>query len=732
MEGLKRLLEVEKNVEIETIRLKRMKWLYLLVGSASMFFALYQIWGHFYEMAFLTAVLSAGLLAGWLYLVKTSKTVLASGVLAAVLLTVFSVCIREGNWNGIWWALWIPVFAMNAMKMGWGSALSIAGGIFLTIDIVFIRKNIETPVPAGEGPGLLVLFLFLYWGITAAAVLLRLDLLCLQSRYLDNKEKTEEAVSRERKKVEDLTLQSILAIANTVDAKDEYTKQHSARVAEYSAVVAGRLGWPEKRIQNLYHMALLHDIGKIGVPDSILNKPAALTKDEYELMKNHVVVGAEILKEITTIEHVAEGARYHHERYDGKGYCEGLKGEAIPIEARIIGIADALDAMTSDRSYRKRLDLDYVKKEIERGKGRQFDPKLAQIMLELLEDETFVGCYLNDKLRNSALGELEAQESEACAALELEKTRLDPVSGVPDRYAAKIAVDRYLKDKRNQGALFVLDIDNFTIVNDRKGHVAGDEILRQFALFLMENTKEGDLVCRMGSDEFIIFYQEEIRKSELGRKAETIIEKGCRRAESLGVPGEVTVSIGIAVSPEAGADFDTLYMNAGKSLYYVKHNKRGGYQFYEAQRHVKDVKESIAVDIDQLAGMIGEIQNESGAYHVEYEGFRKIYHFLKRNLSITNQEIQIILFTAADREGNTPDGAALMRAVSCLQTVIRRSLRRGDLTTGFSNSQVVVLLMGTAEENGKVVAERILTQYYRLREDSEIEIHYAVRSFINS
>ncbi len=179
--------------------------------------------------------------------------------------------------------------------------------------------------------------------------------------------------------------ETVLTIARTVDAKDENTSQHSYRVSEYSVLIARKLGFTEEECENLRKAALLHDIGKIGIPDSVLNKPGKLTEEEYDMMKSHVVKGGEILSKFKMIDHVAEGALYHHERYDGTGYVHGLKGEEIPLYARIIGIADAFDAMTANRVYRKRLDIDYVLRELKRCSGTQFDPKLVTIMLDLIE-----------------------------------------------------------------------------------------------------------------------------------------------------------------------------------------------------------------------------------------------------------------------------------------------------------------------------------------------------------
>lgn len=178
----------------------------------------------------------------------------------------------------------------------------------------------------------------------------------------------------------------ILTIARTVDEKDESTSRHSVRVSEYSALLGKKLGYSDTECEELRKIAMLHDIGKIGIPDRVLNKPSKLSNEEYELMKSHVTRGAKILKNFTLIAHVADGALYHHERWDGQGYIYGLKGEEIPLNARIIGLADAFDAMTANRVYREKRDLNYVMAELERGRGTQFDPKLVDIMLKLIKD----------------------------------------------------------------------------------------------------------------------------------------------------------------------------------------------------------------------------------------------------------------------------------------------------------------------------------------------------------
>ena len=194
-------------------------------------------------------------------------------------------------------------------------------------------------------------------------------------------------VEQKTRENKDLFLQIVSSLAAAIDTKDEFTKGHSARVAEYSKMIAKRLGYTEARQDEVYMIALLHDVGKIGIPDGILNKPGKLTDEEFLHIKKHSQMGASILKNIENNPKFEKGALYHHERYDGTGYPSGLKGEEIPEEARIINVADAYDAMSSDRSYRSHLTQEMIKDELKLGMGTQFDPQYAQIMLDIIEED---------------------------------------------------------------------------------------------------------------------------------------------------------------------------------------------------------------------------------------------------------------------------------------------------------------------------------------------------------
>ncbi len=193
-------------------------------------------------------------------------------------------------------------------------------------------------------------------------------------------------LSRQKKQASSTIQTLIRLISNFIDAKDPYTKEHSSHVAKYSRMIAERMGISGEELQNIYCMGLLHDVGKVRIPDQILRKPGKLTDDEWLIMKQHTIYGAQVLNEVKHIPEVNEAVLYHHERYDGKGYMTGLKGEEIPLVARIICVADSYDAMATDRAYRKALSREVILDELEKNKNIQFDPKIAEIMIQLIKE----------------------------------------------------------------------------------------------------------------------------------------------------------------------------------------------------------------------------------------------------------------------------------------------------------------------------------------------------------
>lgn len=201
------------------------------------------------------------------------------------------------------------------------------------------------------------------------------------------REQTKE-LRQQQNRIQEMYAETVTALSEAVDAKDRYTSGHSRRVAEYARMIAKRMGKSTREQEEIYYAGILHDVGKIRIPAEIINKPGKLTDEEFGTIKIHPVTGHHILRGISDNTYIAWGARYHHERYDGKGYPDGLTGDKIPEVARILGVADAYDAMASNRSYRSALPQEVVRAEIERGKGTQFDPAIADIMLQLMKEDT--------------------------------------------------------------------------------------------------------------------------------------------------------------------------------------------------------------------------------------------------------------------------------------------------------------------------------------------------------
>ena len=220
-----------------------------------------------------------------------------------------------------------------------------------------------------------------WWFWAALAIIAVAAVVLIASAYVHHK--TKQSLKRQLE-YKNITVESIQAIARTIDAKDEYTNGHSIRVGAYSKIIAENLGMSSDEVDNIYYIALLHDIGKIAIPDSILNKPGRLTDEEFAVMKSHTTRGAAILKGISTIPQIIEGAKSHHEKYDGSGYPEGLKGEDIPFVARIICCADCFDAMASKRVYKEPFSLDVITNEFERCAGTQFDPQISRVVIDLI------------------------------------------------------------------------------------------------------------------------------------------------------------------------------------------------------------------------------------------------------------------------------------------------------------------------------------------------------------
>jgi putative nucleotidyltransferase with HDIG domain len=194
-----------------------------------------------------------------------------------------------------------------------------------------------------------------------------------------------ENLKRAARENHELFINSIRALAAAIDAKDPYTRGHSERVARYSSLVAREMGLSSEDVRRVRLSALLHDVGKIGIDDRILRKPTALTEEEFEIMKSHPVKGAMIMEAIPQLRDVIPGMKHHHERWEGGGYPEGLRGEDIPLQARIVSVADTFDAMTTTRPYQRAMDIRFVFQRLRDLAGNRFDPSVVEALIQSYE-----------------------------------------------------------------------------------------------------------------------------------------------------------------------------------------------------------------------------------------------------------------------------------------------------------------------------------------------------------
>ena len=526
-----------------------------------------------------------------------------------------------------------------------------------------------------------------------------------------NKQKKE--MDKHREQLEEISLQLMQTLSTTIEAKDEYTRGHSYRVAEYSALIARELNWDEDEIRNLKNAAYLHDIGKIGIPDNILNKPVKLTDEELGVIKERTVIGAEILKNITLIDHVKEAARSHHERYDGRGYPDGLKGEEIPLYARIIAVADSFDAMKSRRIYRSPLDDQVVYNEIFQNRGTQFDPELADIFLKLLDEERVITEKERELFDEDGTGlnmesEIEKFISSVMTTIKTQENieGFDFLTGLPMRNRGEMLAAQFMQ--QDDGYLVFLDMDNLKKMNDLYGHKAGDRALKLLGSLLMEYTRHA-VVCRLGGDEFLMFVP------KVSKERITEIVTGIQKdfdAEKEKDP-EIrfaSVSAGIC-EVNKGDPFEECYSKADKALYHVKQNGKGSFFFYYQLEDEKVGDHGTGKDLELVSKALSASGDYYGALELDYREFAKIYEYMnsmEKRYKCHCYLVMVTLETEADSASNIED---IEFALECMEQAIRQKIRKVDVCTRYSSMQYLIILFEADEKRIPNIMERIFGQY---------------------
>ncbi|RKQ61752.1 diguanylate cyclase (GGDEF)-like protein [Thermovibrio guaymasensis] len=309
-----------------------------------------------------------------------------------------------------------------------------------------------------------------------------------------------ENLQKQLKREKEFLDKVIKSLIRGIEIRDSYTRGHSERVAFFSKRIAQEMGLPEDEVNKIYIAALLHDIGKIGIPDSILLKPGKLTDREYEIIKLHPILSYELLKNLDFLKDALDGIKYHHERWDGSGYPEGLKGEEIPLPARIIAVADSYDAMTSKRIYREALDRKKAINEIRELSGKSYDPEVVRSALPVLLEEP---------------PEPEEEYLEGEIISEIEERRLDyflrdSLTGVFNRNALELAY-QIAKDRFKELSGIVVDIIKLREINIKEGWEKGDEILKKVVNEIQKRTSDVTMV-RYSGDNFLLFTPREKAK----------------------------------------------------------------------------------------------------------------------------------------------------------------------------------------------------------------------------
>lgn len=532
------------------------------------------------------------------------------------------------------------------------------------------------------------------------------------------------------KQIARISLKSMMMIANTVDKKDPLAAEHSNNVAWFSVEIAKKLGWNTDDLYNLQNLALIHDIGNIGVPETIIRKKGQLTPEEYDTVKKHTTLGRNILADMTVIRKAAEVAETHHERYDGKGYPNGLSGRSIPIEARIIAIADAFDSMTTDRAFRKKLTREEVLNEFTKGRGTQFDPELVDIALELLSNDNFKRDEA-DVIREEELAVESSRLLQDVLSTYTDRPRRnhvrDPLTGLWSSSYAMDEIDNYLSEKRASGCFMLVDIDGFSQINDNLGHIVGDSVIKNISVILSEMMRNDDIICRVGGDEFILFFKDGGSKEFATAKAEEIIlylDDGLKNPVS---DERISVSIGITLAQTDGKDFATLYNKADKALYLVKENGKHSYHFFSDEGSMmRHTLASTRIDLEYLKKFVSEKDSTPGGFMVEYESFKKIFRFLGRAQRRTSSPVILLLLTITAQDGSPANSEILEAAMIHLKSAITTAIRSGDVTTNYSSSQYLAILLESTTQNGYLIAERIRKIFYESIDYPDIRLTYDI------
>lgn len=533
----------------------------------------------------------------------------------------------------------------------------------------------------------------------------------------------ERKVVQKTQQVEQLSFEIIATIASMIEAKDSYTKGHSIRVAEYSALLATALGWKEETVKNLRYIALLHDIGKVGIPDRVLNKPGKLTETEFKIIKSHTTIGGDILKDIETISDVDSGAKYHHERFDGKGYPSGLSGLNIPKVARLISIADAYDAMNSRRVYRDALPPEVIREELIHGRGTQFDPNFLDEFIKLLDaGKLYIPPEVEEEKEKTITGEGSQLIQQIMRSIEEEAKKAgdtDYLTGLFSRKSGEIRISQAMQEM--SGCLAFIDLDNLKKTNDTMGHLAGDYALMTVGEVLTEHNRNA-IAMRLGGDEFVL-YIIGAGKEDAMRRMDKIFKSFDEHKAKSTYLAHSSLSVGLCLTTPEDAYADVLSM-ADKALYHVKQQGKNSYYFYTSS--LNEAKKHSSEDLNRLVEGWKNQGGYTGSLSVEYREFAKIYDFVRYISDRFQHKMELIMITLQPAVAGSLYIDEKEEAMICMEKTILASLRAVDVCTRFSSEQFLVILTDAGKEDIENITKRIFNNFNNLYKGKPLSLDYDI------
>ncbi|MCR5092379.1 MAG: diguanylate cyclase [Lachnospiraceae bacterium] len=518
-----------------------------------------------------------------------------------------------------------------------------------------------------------------------------------------------EKIGEKSAQIQRMTFQTIETIANTIDAKDDYTKGHSRRVSDYSAEIAREMGLSREDVERIRYIALLHDIGKIGVPDAVLNKPGRLTDAEYDLMKKHTTIGGDILKDVGMMQDLDVGAKYHHERYDGKGYPYGLKGEEIPLIARIICMADSYDAMTSNRIYRKHLNHRVVLEEVKRCRGTQFDPDVTDAFLRFLEklDGSSLLTEVPEQMEgaNRLLDVVMEDQTKRLA----EAAQRDQLTKVYNRSAGERFIAVAMRD--TTGFLFYFNIDDMRRINREQGVRMGDFYLLQI-VDLLQCMNPDIIVSRFGGDEFVCYIPGTTDTDEISAQMKQLLE-GVRFIALDTCGGRLTASVGISIHEDTKQTFADALAEADKALYFMKQSGKDSFYFY---RQVENMEEDLSrQELSKLVDAIRFKDNFSDSMVLGQQDFFRMFEFITDVVKDRRHNVTLVMFTLTPSETvGEPSVEDRDKALACADKAILEVVHDSEAISTYSSTQRIVTFVDDTPVHVKEVVGEIEKKFYHM------------------